>query len=101
VRVIVFTGLGRAFLAGADTEALRPILTTSGALKPAAVRHEPQTRLAARYAYYPSIPAAIACQRATAGIGLVHAYTGSALLPTTRSSPPRSAPRLIAEHGIS
>src|SRR6476469_4275275 len=107
VRVIVLTGAGRAFCAGADMEALKTI-------DPDAMRRAENTpafdmnRRAdwqTRYAYYPAIPKPVIgmLNGATAGIGLVHAlycdlrFAADNTVFTTAFS----RRGLIAEHGIS
>jgi len=107
VRVIVLTGAGRAFCAGADMEALKTIdpdaMRRAENLPPFDMyrRSDWQTR----YAYYPSIPKPIIgmLNGATAGIGLVHAlycdlrFAAEGAVFTTAFA----RRGLIAEHGIS
>ena len=107
VRVIVLTGAGRAFCAGADMETLKTI-------DPDAVRRADnvppfdmnrRSDWQTRYAYYPSIskPVIGMLNGATAGIGLVHAlycdlrFAAEGAVFTTAFS----RRGLIAEHGIS
>ena len=107
VRVIVLTGAGRAFCAGADMEALKTIdpdaMRRAENVPPFDMnrRSDWQTR----YAYYPSIgkPVIGMLNGATAGIGLVHAlYCDLRLAAEGAVFTTAFARRgLIAEHGIS
>ena len=107
VRVIVLTGAGRAFCAGADMEALKTI-------DPDAVRRADnvppfdmnrRSDWQTRYAYYPSIPKPVIgmLNGATAGIGLVHALYCDLRFAADNTVFTTSFARrgLIAEHGIS
>src|SRR3978361_647389 len=95
VRVIVLTGAGRAFCAGAEMDALQ------GRARNAHRRPDWQ----ARYAFYPSIakPVIGMLNGATAGIGLVHAlYCDLRFAADNTVFTTAFARRgLIAEHGIS
>ena len=107
VRVIVLTGAGRAFCAGADMDALKGLdpddIRRAQSLPPFDMNRRPDWQ--ARYAYYPSIPKPVIgmLNGATAGIGLVHAlycdlrFAADNTVFTTAFS----RRGLIAEHGIS
>ena len=107
VRVIVLTGAGRAFCAGADMDALKGLdpddIRRAESLPPFDMNRRPDWQ--ARYAYYPSIPKPVIgmLNGATAGIGLVHAlycdlrFAADNTVFTTAFS----RRGLIAEHGIS
>ncbi len=107
VRVIVLTGAGRAFCAGADMDALKGLdpddIKRAASLPPFDMNSRPDWQ--ARYAYYPSIPKPVIgmLNGATAGIGLVHAlycdlrFAADNTVFTTAFS----RRGLIAEHGIS
>jgi enoyl-CoA hydratase/carnithine racemase len=107
VRVIVLTGAGRAFCAGADMEALKGLdpddIRRASTLPPHDMNRRPDWQ--ARYSYYPSIakPVIGMLNGATAGIGLVHAlycdlrFAADNTVFTTAFS----RRGLIAEHGIS
>jgi enoyl-CoA hydratase/carnithine racemase len=106
VRVIVLTGAGRAFCAGADMEALQGI-------DPNEIRRGENTPFdmnrradwQTRYAYYPAIPKPVIgmLNGATAGIGLVHALYCDLRFAADNTVFTTSFARrgLIAEHGIS
>jgi enoyl-CoA hydratase/carnithine racemase len=107
VRVIVLTGSGRAFCAGADMDALKGLdpddIRRATSLPPFDMNRRSDWQ--ARYAYYPSIPKPVIgmLNGATAGIGLVHAlycdlrFAADNTVFTTAFS----RRGLIAEHGIS
>jgi enoyl-CoA hydratase/carnithine racemase len=107
VRVIVLTGSGRAFCAGADMESLKGLdpddVGRAASVPPFDMNRRPDWQ--ARYAFYPSIPKPVIgmLNGATAGIGLVHAlycdlrFAADNTVFTTAFS----RRGLIAEHGIS
>ena len=107
VRVIVLTGAGRAFCAGADMEALKSIdpdaMRRAENIPPFDMNRRPDWQT--RYAYYTSIPKPVIgmLNGATAGIGLVHAlycdlrFAAEGAVFTTAFA----RRGLIAEHGIS
>ena len=107
VRVIVLTGAGRAFCAGADMDALKGLdpsdMKRADNIPPFDMNRRPDWQ--ARYAYYPSIekPVIGMLNGATAGIGLVHAlYCDLRFAADNTVFTTAFARRgLIAEHGIS
>ena len=107
VRVIVLTGSGRAFCAGADMEALKGLdpddIRRAQNLPPFDMNRRPDWQT--RYGYYPSIPKPVIgmLNGATAGIGLVHAlYCDLRFAADSAVFTTAFARRgLIAEHGIS
>jgi enoyl-CoA hydratase/carnithine racemase len=107
VRVIVLTGAGRAFCAGADMEALKGLdpsdIRRAGNLPAFDMDRRPDWQI--RYGYYPTIakPVIAMINGATAGIGLVHAlYCDLRFAADNTVFTTAFARRgLIAEHGIS
>ncbi len=107
VRVIMLTGAGRAFRAGADMDALKGLdpndIKSSQGVPPFDMNRRPDWQT--RYGFYPSIgkPIIAMLNGATAGIGLVHAlycdirFAADNTVFTTAFS----RRGLIAEHGIS
>jgi enoyl-CoA hydratase/carnithine racemase len=107
VRVIVLTGAGRAFCAGADMDALKGLdpddIRGSEGLPSFDMNRRPDWQ--ARYSFYPSIakPVIAMLNGATAGIGLVHALYCDLRFAADNTVFTTSFARrgLIAEHGIS
>jgi enoyl-CoA hydratase/carnithine racemase len=107
VRVIVMTGAGRAFCAGADMAVLQHLdpndIRRAESLPPFDMNRRPDWQT--RYAFYPAIakPVIGMLNGATAGIGLVHAlYCDIRFAADSAVFTTAFARRgLIAEHGIS
>jgi enoyl-CoA hydratase/carnithine racemase len=107
VRVVVLTGSGRAFCAGADMDGLKELdpddIKRAQSLPSFDMNRRPDWQ--ARFGYYPSIPKPVIgmLNGATAGLGLVHAlycdlrFAADNAVFTTAFS----RRGLIAEHGIS
>ena len=107
VRVIVLTGAGRGFCAGADMDALKELDPNDIGRVNAMPSFDMNRRAdwQARYSFYPSIakPIIAMLNGATAGIGLVHAlYCDLRFAADNTVFTTAFARRgLIAEHGIS
>lgn len=108
VRVIVLTGAGRAFCAGADMDALKgldpaDIKKRGNEIPPFDMNRRPDWQ--SRYGFYPSIgkPIIGMLNGATAGIGLVHALYCDVRFAADNTVFTTAFSRrgLIAEHGIS
>jgi enoyl-CoA hydratase/carnithine racemase len=107
VRVIVLTGAGRGFCAGADMGVLQDIdasaMKDDSWMRPFDMNRRPDYQT--RYAFYPAIakPVIAMLNGPTAGIGLVHAlYCDIRFAADTAVFTTSFARRgLIAEHGIS
>ncbi len=109
VRVIVFTGAGRGFCAGADMDMLQDTVAagevqTSGA-RPPAFDDNVRDDFKRQYAFFPAVPKPIiaAINGPCAGLGLVMAlYADLRIASDTAVFTTSFARRgLIAEHGIS
>jgi enoyl-CoA hydratase/carnithine racemase len=110
VRVIVLTGAGRGFCAGADMERLSGAAGSGGATiprdapKPLDLGHPTRADFQHRYSYFPAIPKPIigAINGPAAGLGLVFAcycdmrFAGSEAIFTTSFA----RRGLIAEYGL-
>ena len=114
VRVIVLTGAGRGFCAGADMKGLQSTVSSArdgGAAAPAArstpAPFDPASRddFKRQYAYFPAVPKPIvaAINGACAGLGLVMALYADMRFASDAAKFTTAFARrgLIAEHGIS
>jgi enoyl-CoA hydratase/carnithine racemase len=107
VRVIVLTGGGRGFCAGADMQTLQDIQSDTRADGPAAGPFDPEARadFAKTHSYFPSVPKPIiaAVNGACAGFGMVVALYADMRFASDAAVFVTAFARrgLIAEHGIS
>ncbi|MCZ4291687.1 enoyl-CoA hydratase [Hoeflea alexandrii] len=107
VRVIVLTGEGRAFCAGADIDELANLdpedIRAEEWMRPFDMNRRPDWQT--RYSFYPAIekPVIAMLNGATAGIGLVHALYCDIRFAADNAVFSTSFARrgLIAEHGLS
>ena len=107
VRVIVLTGAGRGFCAGADMDALQGIQSSGRNTAPANEPFDPSapSDFAKQYSYFPAVPKPIVAgiNGACAGLGLIIAlycdmrFASDAAVFTTAFA----RRGLVAEHGIS
>ena len=107
VRVIVLTGAGRGFCAGADMDALQGIQSSGRNAAPVDEPFDPSapSDFAKTYSYFPAVPKPIiaAINGACAGLGLIVTlyadlrFASDAAVFTTAFS----RRGLVAEHGIS
>ncbi|MGH6992048.1 MAG: enoyl-CoA hydratase-related protein, partial [Caulobacteraceae bacterium] len=107
VRVIVLTGAGRGFCAGADMEALQGIQQGSARSEPADEPFDPAAPASFQktYSYFPAVPKPIiaAINGACAGLGFVIALYADIRLASDAAVFTTAFSRrgLVAEHGVS
>jgi enoyl-CoA hydratase/carnithine racemase len=107
VRVIVLTGAGRGFCAGADMEALQAIRPDGRGAQPVEAPFDPDAPddFAKTYSYFPSVPKPIvaAINGPCAGLGLVIALYADMRFASDAAVFSTAFARrgLIAEHGVS
>ncbi|RZL64080.1 MAG: enoyl-CoA hydratase [Variovorax sp.] len=107
VAVIVLTGAGRGFCAGADMDELKDLdpndIKSESWMRPFDMNRRPDWQT--RYSFYPQVPKPVIAMLngATAGIGLVHALYCDLRFAADNAAFSTSFARrgLIAEHGLS